>query len=106
MTNPIPYPKEMVLRELFCIRSKKDPDKFFPEVRHGYTHREPTPVTVIPPRLFLSERSAKAFLSQWKLGRHVSCGEDGVEVRAVKGRDPNDYEIIPVAIVFQDYDDT
>lgn len=104
--NPVPYPKELILRELYAIRSKQEPEKFFPETKGSYTHRAPCTPEEITPRLFTSIVSAKSFLTQWKRGRHINYGEDGTEIRHVAGRNPNDYEIIPVAIVFQDYSDT
>lgn len=63
---------------MFYAIRLKGTNKYLPmlERQYGHSFAEPVSIDEKPPRLFFTERSAKAALSSWLLGHHkkTRCG--------------------------------
>lgn len=104
------------MNRLFAIRHKPS-GAFMPEPKgrcmRGGSHLEPE--KDVMPRLFHSERSAKAALTQWLRGKHVAdydwdyddySGKEykyqcGTNIIPQPHRKREDMEIVPVSITFK-----
>lgn len=89
---------------LFAIRQKSTghylPQP--PKVGAGYTNFSPAPITQYPPRLFTDKHGARCALTWWLKGRYTSDNEGAmlrIRDEYQPARDPNDFEVIEVAII-------
>lgn len=96
---------------------QKSTGKFLPGVktRGGYTHTEPQPFSLFPPRLHMHAGSARRAMTAYVKGRHMHkrYGEsnfesfgpeyvDSIEVAKDSARDPNDFVVVTIHLTIGD----
>lgn len=97
----------------FAVRQKST-GKYLPEVetRGGYTHTEPQPFKLVPPRLHMHAGSARRAKDAYCRGVHVRRSEnvasyesfdpeyvESIDIKDGTARDPNDFEVVDVYLV-------
>lgn len=80
----------------YCIRHK--PTGFLMTGTKYSSRWEPTKQAIVP-KLYPSERSAKAALTQWLAGVHSYYWEDGFFVDKKEHRKKEDMEIVTLALL-------